>query len=200
MINQFILKNLNKFKALLWVLLLLPLASLIFRATQNDLGANPVEFITRFTGKYALIFLCVTLAVTPVKKIFNLTALIRFRRLLGLFTFMYVLIHFTIWFWLDHNLDTTEMLKDVVKRPFITVGFIAFILLLCLAATSFNKAIKYMGKTWQKLHYCIYPISIMAVVHYYWIKSSKNNLNDVYLYMAIVAILLAYRIFVKLKK
>lgn len=198
--NDYLLKHIIKFKALVFILCLLPLAVLVFKGFNQDLGANPVEFITRFTGKYALIFLCITLAVTPVRQILKLNSLIRFRRLLGLFVFFYALMHFTIWFWLDHNFDFSEMFKDVVKRPFITVGFIAFILLIALAATSFNKAMKSLGKNWQKLHYAIYPIAVLAIFHYYWIKSSKNNLSDVYLYGSIVLVLLSFRLFKRIRR
>ena len=198
-LNSFILKNLTGFKVLIWILCLIPLGILVLKGFQQELGANPVEFITRNTGKYSLIFICITLLITPLRQIFKLSSLIRFRRTLGLFTFFYALLHFTIWFWLDHNLDFSEMFKDVIKRPFITVGFSAFVLLAVLAATSFNKAIKYLGRNWQMVHYAIYPIAVLAIVHYYWIKSSKNNLSDVYLYAGIVMVLLAYRVFKKLK-
>ena len=185
---------------MVWLLCLTPLALLVYAGFNDGLGANPVEFITRYTGKYALIFLCITLTITPFRKITNLSSFLRFRRILGLFTFFYALIHFTIWFWLDHSLDLNEMLKDVYKRPFITVGFAGFLLLICLAATSFNKAIKLMGKNWQKLHYSIYVIAGLALLHYYWIKSSKNNFSDFYIYAGILAILAAYRIVAYLKK
>ena len=198
-LNSFILKNLTGFKVLIWILCLIPLGILVLKGFRQELGANPVEFITRNTGKYSLIFICITLLITPLRQIFKLSSLIRFRRTLGLFTFFYALLHFTIWFWLDHNLDFSEMFKDVIKRPFITVGFSAFVLLAVLAATSFNKAIKYLGRNWQMVHYAIYPIAVLAIVHYYWIKSSKNNLSDVYLYAGIVMVLLAYRVFKKLK-
>ena len=198
-LNSFILKNLTGFKVLIWILCLIPLGILVLKGFRQELGANPVEFITRFTGKYSLIFICITLLITPLRQIFKLSSLIRFRRTLGLFTFFYALLHFTIWFWLDHNLDFSEMFKDVIKRPFITVGFSAFVLLAVLAATSFNKAIKYLGKNWQRVHYAIYPIAVLAIVHYYWIKSSKNNLNDVYLYAIIILVLLGYRVFKRVK-
>jgi methionine sulfoxide reductase heme-binding subunit len=199
-INSFILKNLTSFKVLIWILCLIPLGTLVFKGFQQDLGANPVEFITRFTGKYSLIILCVTLAVTPIRQLLKLNSLVRVRRILGLFSFFYALLHFTIWFWLDHNFDFSDMIKDVVKRPFITVGFIAFVLLIVLAATSFNKAIKYFGRNWQKIHYAIYPVAVLAIVHYYWIKSSKNNLSDVYMYTIIIFSLLSYRVIKKIKK
>lgn len=198
-LNSFILKNLTGFKVLIWILCLIPLGILVLKGFQQELGANPVEFITRFTGKYSLIFICITLAITPVKQLFKLNSLIRFRRVLGLFTFFYALLHFTIWFWLDHNLDFSEMFTDVVKRPFITVGFSAFVLLAVLAATSFNKAIKLLGKNWQMVHYAIYPIAVLAIIHYYWIKSSKNDLSDVYLYSIIILVLLGYRVLKKIK-
>lgn len=198
-LNSFILKNLIGFKVLIWILCLIPLGILVLKGIRQELGANPVEFVTRFTGKYSLIFLCITIAITPLRQILNINNLIRFRRILGLFTFFYSLLHFTIWFWLDHNLDFSEMFKDVIKRPFITVGFSAFVLLVFLASTSFNKAIKYLGRNWQKLHYAIYLIALLAIIHYYWIKSSKNNLSDVYLYAIIIFFLLGYRVFKRFK-
>lgn len=180
-------------KAILFVLCLLPLARLIVLGVNDGLGANPIEFITRSTGTWTLVLLLVTLSVTPLRKILQQPALIRLRRMFGLFAFFYVCLHFTTYIWLDQFFDVGEIAKDIVKRPFITVGFAAFVLLIPLAATSNNAIIKRMGaRRWQRLHRLVYAIGILGVIHYWWLV--KKDLTQPIIYALILAALLGYRI------
>src|SRR4051812_24036931 len=146
-------RQLSQIKALLFAAALLPFARLVLFAFTDRLGANPIEFITRNSGDWTLYFLCFTLAVTPLRRLSKWNWLIKLRRMLGLFAFFYAALHFTTFLWFDHFFDLDEMLKDVVKRPFITVGFTAFMLLIPLAITSTNAMIRRLGgKRWQWLH------------------------------------------------
>lgn len=181
-------------KALIFLLALLPLERLIWLGFTDDLGANPMEFITRSTGTWTLVFLCLTLAMTPLRLISNLTIWIRYRRMLGLFSFFYACIHFGIWLWLDLDFDLAEMWKDVVKRPFITMGFISLVLLVPLAFTSTHWAQKKLRRHWVQLHRLIYLIACTAILHYWWHKAGKNDLDTVSIYAAIVFLLLCCRI------
>lgn len=193
-INQWILTHLVVLKIGVFLLCLIPIGLLVYHAVTNNLGPNPVEAVTKSTGIWSLNFLWITLAITPLRKLCHLPILIRLRRMLGLFAFFYVCIHFIVWFGADHQFDFSEMLTDIKKRPFILVGFTAFMLLLPLAMTSWNKAIKWMGgKNWQRLHYLIYLIAVLGATHFYWIKSAKNNTNEPYLYMIILIVLFALR-------
>lgn len=180
-------------KAMLFVVCLLPLVRLLVLGFTDGLGANPIEFITRSTGTWTLTFLLVTLSITPLRKLFNQPALIRLRRMFGLFAFFYVSLHFITYIWLDQFFELPEIAKDIVKRPFITVGFLAFVLLIPLAVTSNNAVIKRMGaQRWQRLHRLVYVIGILGVVHYWWLV--KKDLTQPIIYASILAILLAYRI------
>ncbi|CAM3731563.1 protein-methionine-sulfoxide reductase heme-binding subunit MsrQ [Polynucleobacter arcticus] len=181
-------------KALIFLLALLPLERLIWLGFTDGLGANPMEFITRSTGTWTLVFLCLTLAMTPLRLISNLTIWIRYRRMLGLFSFFYACIHFGIWLWLDLDFDLAEMWKDVVKRPFITMGFISLVLLVPLAFTSTHWAQKRLRRHWVQLHRLIYLIACTAILHYWWHKAGKNDLDTVSIYAAIVFLLLCCRI------
>ena len=181
-------------KALIFLLALLPLERLIWLGFTDGLGANPIEFITRSTGTWTLVFLCLTLAMTPLRLITNLTAWIRYRRMLGLFSFFYACIHFGIWLWLDLDFDLAEMWKDVVKRPFITMGFLSLVLLVPLALTSTHWAQKKLRRHWVQLHRLIYVIACTAILHYWWHKAGKNDLDTVSIYAAIVFLLLCCRI------
>lgn len=181
-------------KAFVFLLALLPLDRLIWLGFADELGANPIEFITRSTGTWALVFLCLTLAMTPLRLVTNSTAWIRYRRVLGLFSFFYASIHFVIWLWLDQNFDLIEMLKDVVKRPFITMGFISFILLIPLALTSTHWAQKKLGRRWMHLHRIVYLIAATVVLHYWWHKAGKNDFDTVTVYAIILLLLLCCRI------
>lgn len=180
-------------KVFLFLVCLIPAAYLGWRAYQQDLGANPVEYITHFTGDWTVRFIAITLAVTPLRGLFNQPQLIRFRRMLGLFAFFYGTLHFTTWICLDKWFDWNEMLKDVAKRPFITVGFAGFILMAPLAITSTAGWVRRLGYArWQRLHRLIYITAVAAVVHYYWLVKSDVRLP--LMYGAIFAILFAYRV------
>jgi sulfoxide reductase heme-binding subunit YedZ len=181
-------------KAFIFLLALLPLDRLIWLGFIDGLGANPIEFITRSSGTWALVFLCLTLAMTPLRLVTNSTVWIRYRRMFGLFSFFYASIHFGIWLWLDQNFDLIEMLKDVVKRPFITMGFISFILLIPLALTSTHWAQKKLGRRWMHLHRIIYLIAATVVLHYWWHKAGKNDFDTVTIYAIVLLLLLCCRI------
>lgn len=161
---------------------------------DEGLGANPIEFITRSTGTWALIFLCITLAMTPLRLLTGFTVWIKLRRMLGLFCFFYAAIHFSIWFWLDQNLNLQSMWADVIKRPFITMGFLTLVLLIPLALTSNQWAIRQLGRRWTLLHKLVYLIACTAIVHYWWHKAGKNDLGTVSIYGAVIVLLLACRI------
>lgn len=188
-------------KPLVFVLALLPFAWLVYGVFADRLGANPAEYLTRSTGDWTLRFLCITLAVTPLRVTAGLPALARFRRMLGLFTYFYVVLHFITWAWFDQGFDIAEMARDVAKRPFILVGFSAFVLLTPLAATSFNRAIKAMGaKRWQLLHRLVYAVAGLAILHFFWMRAGKNDFAEVAVYAAILAALLAWRIRERLRR
>jgi sulfoxide reductase heme-binding subunit YedZ len=176
-----------------------PLGFLGSRAYNGQLGANPVEFVQHFTGDWTLRFLLITLSITPVRKTLKLPDLIRFRRMLGLFAFTYLCLHFLTYLGPDQAFDLGGMWKDVAKRPFITVGFAGFVLLLPLAITSTKGWIRRLGgKNWQALHRLIYIAAFSGVVHYYWLVKSDHRLP--LLYGAILAVLLLYRLTVSLFK
>ncbi|MDB5838944.1 MAG: hypothetical protein JWQ23_896 [Herminiimonas sp.] len=188
--------RLKLIKLAVFAVALVPFARLVLFTWLERLGANPIEFITRNTGDWTLYFLCITLAVTPLRQLSKWNWLVRFRRMLGLFAFFYAALHFTTFFWFDHFFDVEEMLKDVVKRPFITVGFIAFVLLIPLAATSTNGMVKRLGgKRWQWLHRTIYLIAVLGILHFWWMKAGKNDFAEPLLFGAIVAILLLARLY-----
>jgi len=164
----------------------------LWRGLHQELGANPVEAITDTTGDWTLRFLVITLAITPVRKIANQPWLIRFRRMFGLFAFFYACLHFTTYIWLDQYFDLRSMLKDVAKRPFITAGFTAFVLLIPLALTSTTGWIRRLGGArWQKLHRLIYLSGIAGAIHYYW--KVKSDVREPVFYLAVVLLLLAFR-------
>jgi sulfoxide reductase heme-binding subunit YedZ len=173
---------------------LLPLLRLVWLGTHDGLGANPLEFVTRSTGTWALVFLCLTLTITPLRKLTGQPQWVKLRRMLGLYCFFYAALHFAIWLWLDHDFDFAEMWADVFKRPFITAGFTAFVLLLPLAATSNRAMMRRLGVNWQRLHRLIYVIAIAAILHYCWHKAGKNDFSTVSIYAAVVAALLGLRV------
>lgn len=182
-------------KVLLFVACLVPLARLAWRGLHEGLGANPIEVITHETGDWTLIFLLITLSVTPLRRLTRQPELIRFRRMLGLFAFFYATLHFFTYVWLDQFLDWDAIVKDVYKRPFITAGFTAFVLLLPLAATSTRKWITRLGgRRWQWLHRLIYLAAIAGVVHFLWLV--KKDISRPLTYGAVLAVLLAYRLVV----
>ncbi len=182
-------------KPLVFVLALLPFAWLFYGALTDHLGANPAEYLERATGDWTLRFLCLTLAVTPLRVMAGLPALARFRRMLGLFTYFYVALHLLCYAWFDQGFDLGEIGKDIAKRPFILVGFAAFLLLTPLAATSFNRAMKALGvKRWQALHRLVYVIAPLAILHFFWMRAAKHNYAEVAAYAAVIAVLLGWRI------
>ena len=184
------------FKAVLFAAAMLPFARLVLFTYTEQLGANPIEFITRNTGDWTLYFLCITLAVTPLRRLTGWSWLIKLRRMMGLFAFFYAALHFTTFLWFDHFFDVQEMLKDVVKRPFITVGFTAFVLLIPLAATSTNRMVKWLGgKRWQQLHRAIYLIAPLGILHFWWMKAGKHDFAQPILFGAIVGVLLLLRVY-----
>ena len=189
-------RQLKLLKGVLFIAACMPFLRLVIFTFTDQLGANPVEFITRNTGDWTLYFLCITLAVTPLRRLTGWNWLVRLRRMLGLFAFFYVSLHFLTFLWFDHFFDIAEMLKDVVKRPFITVGFGAFLLLIPLAATSTNAMIKRLGgKRWQLLHRLIYLIAPLGILHYWWMKAGKNDFSQPILFGLIVAALLLLRLY-----
>ena len=179
-------------KFLVWLLCLAPLARLLILGLNDGLGANPIEFITRSTGTWTLAGLLTTLSVTPLKKLTGLGWLLRFRRLLGLFAFFYACLHFTTYIWLDQFFDPASIGRDILKRPFITVGFSAFILLIPLAASSNQHMMKKLGRNWQRLHRLVYVIATLGVVHYWWLV--KKDISQPLIYACILAVLLAMRL------
>jgi sulfoxide reductase heme-binding subunit YedZ len=180
-------------KVAVFLLCLMPLAFFANRALHGRLTANPVEFIQHFTGNWTLRFLLISLAITPLRKLLNLLELIRFRRMLGLFAFFYACLHFLTYLGPDQSFNLAAMLKDVAKRRFIAVGFLAFLLLIPLAITSTQGWIRRLGgRRWQALHRSIYAIAILGVVHYYWLV--KSDVREPLFYAAILAILLLWRI------
>lgn len=181
-------------KLAVFVAALLPLLRVILLGFQDRLGANPIEFITRASGDWTLYFLCMTLAVTPLRRLTGAGWLLRLRRMLGLYAYFYACLHFLCFLWFDHFFDLEEMLKDVLKRPFITMGFAAFVLLLPLAATSNQRMMRWMGRRWGQLHRLIYLIAVLAILHFWWMRAGKNNFGDPLLFGAIVAVLLGARI------
>jgi sulfoxide reductase heme-binding subunit YedZ len=180
-------------KVPVFLLCLVPFGILVWRAMQNDLGANPIEFITHATGDWTLRFIVITLAITPLRKILKQPALIRFRRMMGLFAFFYGCLHFATWIGLDKFFDWSEMWKDVEKRRFITVGFLGFVLMIPLAITSTAGMIRRLGgKRWQQLHRLIYVTAVAGVIHYYWLV--KSDVRKPLEYAALVGVLLAWRL------
>ncbi len=173
---------------------LVPLLRVVYLGFQDRLGANPIEFVTRASGDWTLYFLCFTLAITPVRKLTGLHWLLKFRRMLGLYTFFYACLHFLCFLWFDHFFDLEEMWRDVLKRPFITVGFTAFVLLVPLAVTSADRIRRLLGRRWAQLHRLIYLIAVLAILHFWWMRAGKNNFGDPLLFGAIVAILLGSRL------
>ena len=190
--------NIILIKRIVFVLALIPLVRLFVLGFFGNLTANPIEFITRSTGTWTITFLSMTLAMSPLRFITGWPQWVQFRKMLGLFSFFYAFLHFTIWYWLDHNLNFTFMINDVIKRPFITMGFIAFVIMSLLALTSNQMAMRFLGVKWKMLHRFIYLIGILGLIHYYWHKQGKNDFAVVYIYAGIIFSLLIIRIpFVK---
>jgi methionine sulfoxide reductase heme-binding subunit len=180
-------------KVAVFAICLIPFCDLVWRSIKNNLGANPVEYLQHATGDWTLRFLVFTLCITPFRKLFHLPDLIRFRRMLGLFAFCYFSLHFLTYLGPDQSFDFSGMLKDVAKRPFITVGFLGFVLLIPLAITSTTGWIRRLGgKRWQMLHRAIYVSAVAGVIHYYWLV--KSDVRKPVFYGALVGILLLWRL------
>jgi len=187
-------------KAVIFVLALVPLLRMVYLTLTGQL-VEPLEFITRGTGDWTLYFLCFTLAVTPLRRLSKWNWLIKLRRMLGLYMFFYGFLHFMTFLWFDHFFDLQEMWKDVLKRPFITVGFIAFVLLIPLAVTSTNGMVKRLGgKRWQWLHRLIYVIAPLAILHFWWMKAGKHNFTQPIIFGVILGTLLLMRVYWARKK
>ena len=182
-------------KPAVFVLAILPLAWLVWGAAADQLGANPAEYLERSLGDWTLRFLCLTLAVTPLRVITGTPALARFRRMLGLFVYFYAVLHLLAYAWFDMGFELAEIAKDIPKRPFILVGFLAFVLLTPLAATSFNRAVKALGaRRWQALHRLVYVVAGLAILHFFWMRAGKNDFAEVAVYAAILTLLLGWRL------
>jgi sulfoxide reductase heme-binding subunit YedZ len=186
-----LMKRVTILKLIVFPLCLVPLALLAWKGFHDALGANPIEVITHSTGDWTIIFLLITLAITPLRRITGQNWLIRFRRMTGLYAFFYGTLHFTTWLWLDKFFDLQEMIKDIGKRPFITVGFLGFVLMIPLAVTSTQWAIRKLGKDWASLHRLVYLSAIAGVVHYWWLV--KIDITKPLRYALILSVLLGWR-------
>ena len=187
-------------KPFLRLLLALPAVWLIYAAFSDLLGANPAEALIRQTGDWTLRGLCVVLAITPLREITGTPALLRFRRTLGVSTFIYACLHMLCYAWFDQGLAFDDIWRDILKRPFIWLGFGGLLAMLPLALTSFNAAIRWMGvKRWQTLHRLVYATAVLAVLHFFWMRSGKNDFAEVGVYAAILGSLLAWRVWKAVK-
>lgn len=188
-------RSLRVVKIAVWLAALVPFLRIVFLGATDQFGPNPLEFVTRSTGTWTLVLLCCTLAVTPLRRLTGMNWLIRLRRMLGLYTFFYGTLHFLIWLVVDRGLDPASMLKDIGKRPFITVGFTAFVLMIPLAATSTNAMVRRLGgKRWQWLHRLVYATGVLGILHYWWHKAGKNDFAEVSIYAGVMAVLLGLRV------
>lgn len=187
-------RQVTAIKVAVFALSLLPFFKLVW-LVANDRLVEPLQYITRATGDWTLYFLCITLAVTPLRRLSKWNWVLKLRRMLGLYAFFYALLHFTTFLWFDHFFDVAEMLKDVVKRPFITVGFIGFVLLIPLALTSTHGMVRRLGgKRWQLLHKAIYVIAPLGILHFWWMKAAKHDFSQPMVFGLIVLALLGVRV------
>ena len=184
--------QLTAIKSVLFLACLTPFAHLVWGVASDALGANPVEAVTRSLGWWTLFLLCATLSVSPLRRLTGAHWLVRLRRMLGLFAFFYAALHFTTFIWLEHWFDLAEMAKDIVKRPFITVGFTAFVLLIPLAATSTDAMQRRLGRSWSRLHRLVYVIGVLGVVHFWWLV--KRDVTDPAMFAAAMTLLLSLRL------
>jgi sulfoxide reductase heme-binding subunit YedZ len=182
-------------KPLLAVLLALPMAWLVYAAFHNLLGANPAEALSRQTGDWTLRGLCLVLAITPLRVLLKAPSLLRLRRTIGVATFLYACVHLLCYVWFDQGFELEDIAKDILKRPFIWLGFAAWVLMLPLAATSFNTAIRWLGgRRWQALHRLVYAAALLSVLHFFWMRAGKNNFAEVWVYAALLSGLMAWRV------
>lgn len=187
--------RLSSAKSLVLLFGLVPFAWLFWGAATDALGANPAEFLSRATGDWTLRLLCLTLAITPLRQFLSWPELARFRRMLGLLTYFYALLHLLCYSWLDMGFDWADALRDITKRPFIWLGFGAFLLLTLMAATSLNRAVRWLGsKRWQRLHQSVYAVAVLSLLHFFWMRTGKNNFTEVWVYAAVIAVLLGWRV------
>jgi sulfoxide reductase heme-binding subunit YedZ len=187
--------RLSSAKSLVLLFGLVPFAWLFWGAATDALGANPAEFLSRATGDWTLRLLCLTLAITPLRQFLSWPELARFRRMLGLLTYFYALLHLLCYSWLDMGFNWADTVRDIGKRPFIWAGFGAFVLLTLLAATSLNRAVRWLGsKRWQRLHQSVYAIAALSLLHFFWMRAGKNNFTEVWVYAAVIAVLLGWRV------
>ena len=185
-------------KPVLWVVCASPFLFLLWGALYDSLGANPAEYLIRATGDWTLRMLCLTLAVTPVRVMWGVPELLKYRRMLGLFTYFYAVLHLGCYAWFDMGFDLADILADIPKRSFILVGFAAWLLLTAMALTSFNRAIRWLGAVrWQMLHRSVYAVAVLAVLHFFWMRAGKNNFAEVWVYGTVLALLLAWRVWRK---
>lgn len=191
-------QQLTWIKRLLFVLALIPLARLVWLGFNDNLTANPIEFIERSTGTWALIILLVTLSMTPIRLITGIAWQTQLRRMMGLFMFFYACLHFTTYVWLDHWFDWSEITKHIIKHPYVLVGFSAFVLALPLALTSTNGMMRRLGSRWKRLHYMVYVVAILGVLHFWWLV--KKDIREPLVYAIILFLLLGIRVYYKFKK
>ncbi|KKB62293.1 sulfite oxidase [Robbsia andropogonis] len=181
-------------KPLVFLFGLYPLMRLVTLGFTDGLTANPVQFIQYSTGTWSLVWICITLAVTPARHLTGWTWLLRLRRMIGLFAFFYALLHLITYVWFDEFFDLSSMVRDVVQRPFILVGFVSFVILLVLAATSPKAVVRQLGRRWLTLHRAVYAAAGFAVLHFWWMKAGKNDLSQPKIYLIVVAVLLLFRV------
>ena len=182
-------------KPVLALLLALPMAWLVYATFNNLLGPNPAEALSRQTGDWTLRGLCLVLAITPLRVVLQAPGLLRLRRTVGVATFVYACVHLLCYAWFDQGFDLTDIWRDILKRPFIWLGFSAWVLMLPLAATSFNTAIRWLGgRRWQALHRLVYVAALLSVLHFFWMRTGKNDFAEVWVYAAILGVLMAWRV------
>ena len=186
-------KNINLIKVAIWIFALLPLARLFWLGIHDDLSANPVEFVERSTGTWALVFLLITLSMTPIRLLTGQIWQIQLRRMLGLWMFFYACLHITTYVWLDYSFLWSDIVKDIIKHPYVIVGFSAFLLTIPLAVTSNSFMIKRLKKNWKKLHQLIYVIAILAILHFWWLV--KKDVTEPFYYAAVLIILFGIRLY-----
>jgi sulfoxide reductase heme-binding subunit YedZ len=187
---------LSRFKVIIFLLCLIPLIRLVWLGFNDDLTANPVEFVERSTGYWTLFMLLVTLSLSPIRLLTGRTWQLQYRRMLGLFMFFYACLHLSTYIWLDYSFDWSDITQDIVKHPYVLVGASAFLLTLPLAITSNNLMIRLLRKRWKQLHHLIYIIAILSVVHFLWLV--KKDMREPLLYAVILAVLLAIRLYYKI--
>lgn len=179
-------------KTIVFLLSLAPFVLLLYRAWNNELGANPIEAITDITGIWTIRFLVITLSITPLRKLTGLAILIRLRRMLGLFTFFYASLHFLTYIWLDQYFDWPFIVKDITEHPYVILGFTTYLILLSLAVTSPRLMVHKMGKSWKKLHRLIYPAAFLACFHFLWLV--KSDIREPLIYLILFSTLTALRL------